>query len=110
MFSNPARRLFHSKVKNYQVTWFLAEWSALVGALRVVDGFKMEEAEHAGAAARRAKGAGAGAAEKGVQVLLGTYPDMVRVEKVAWNCNVDFGGWASAGLGCGLVRVEDVAC
>ncbi|TGZ85615.1 hypothetical protein EX30DRAFT_361428 [Ascodesmis nigricans] len=101
---NPGRRLFHSKVKNYQQTWFLAEWSESARALRIVDGFKMEEAEHAGVSARRQ-----GAAMKGYQVLLAVYPCEVRVEVVAWNRNLEYGGWACAGLGCGLVRVEDVA-
>lgn len=31
------------------------------------------------------------------------------VTALAWNPNQEFAGWACAGLGCGLVRVEDLS-
>lgn len=37
------------------------------------------------------------------------YEEGTAVTQLAWNLNLRFGGWAAAGLGCGLVRVEDVA-
>ena len=37
------------------------------------------------------------------------YEEGTAVTQLAWNPNLRFGGWAAAGLGCGLVRVEDVA-
>lgn len=37
------------------------------------------------------------------------YDEPRQVTALAWNPNYICSGWASAGLGCGLVRVEDLA-
>lgn len=101
-FANPTRRLFHSKVKNYQQAWFLVEWSEKAGIARMTDGWRIVETEHSSAAAARRK-------DVGLQVLMAVYPREVSVDKVAWNENARYAGWATAGTGCGLVRVEDVS-
>ena len=36
------------------------------------------------------------------------FPDEVAVTKVVWCMNAGFTGWYAAGMGCGLVRVEDL--
>lgn len=37
------------------------------------------------------------------------YEENTAITRVAWNPNVKYGGWAAAGTGSGLVRVEDIA-
>ena len=37
------------------------------------------------------------------------FEEQAGVTAVCWNPNVHVGGWAAAGLGSGLVRVEDLA-
>jgi hypothetical protein len=36
------------------------------------------------------------------------FPDEVAVTKVVWCMNTGLTGWYAAGMGCGLVRVEDL--
>ena len=101
IFSNPARRAFHSKVKNYQQTWFQLEFSDAAASgeplVRMTEGFRLEECE----GKSRVKGS--------QQLLTTIYPLQVGIGAVCWNQNLAFGGWAAAGASCGLVRVEDVA-
>jgi transcription factor C subunit 6 len=97
LISNPSRRVFHGKIKTFQQTWFMWEWSEQTGLLRMVEGFKLEECEG------KAKMKG----EK--QLLTSIYPKEVGVTATAWNGNEAFAGWASAAGAKGLVRVEDVA-
>ncbi|KAI9864428.1 MAG: hypothetical protein M1824_005131 [Vezdaea acicularis] len=43
-------------------------------------------------------------------VLLATiYEDRTAVRALAWNPDIKYGGWAAAGMGSGLVRVQDLA-
>lgn len=79
----------------------MLEWSEKAGLARMTDGWRLIETEHSSAAAARRK-------DIGLQVLMAVYPREVSVDKVAWNENERFGGWATAATGCGLVRVEDV--
>lgn len=37
------------------------------------------------------------------------YEEETAITQVAWNPNLTWGGWAAAGMGSGLVRVEDLA-
>jgi len=99
VFSNPARRVFHSKIKNYQQTWFQLEYAEGEGGgtLRMTEGFRLEECE----VKSKVKG--------GQQLLTTVYPLQICIGAVCWNQNLPFGGWAAAAASCGLVRVEDVA-
>ena len=45
IFSNPARRMFHAKIKNYQQTWFQLEFAQSTGMFRINEGFKLEMKE-----------------------------------------------------------------
>lgn len=42
-------------------------------------------------------------------IITTIFEEETNVTSVAWNPNQVCAGWASAGMGCGLVRVEDVA-
>ena len=102
MFSNPARRVFNGKIRNYTQTWFLVEYAepqreAEGGLMRITEGFALEECEE------KAK------TKDGQQLLTTVFPQQVSVDAVCWNGNLRYGGWATAALSCGLVRVEDVA-
>jgi transcription factor C subunit 6 len=96
-FSNPSRRVFHGKIKNYMQTWFQVEYSEATDTLRMTEGFKLEECE------------GKAKVDNGKQLLTTVFPEQIGVSAVCWNVNLAYGGWAAAGLSCGLVRVEDVA-
>lgn len=37
------------------------------------------------------------------------YEEETAITQLAWNPNLRFGGWAAAGVGCGLLRIEDIA-
>ncbi len=37
------------------------------------------------------------------------YEEASAVTALAWNPNLHVGGWAAAGMGSGLVRIEDLA-
>jgi transcription factor C subunit 6 len=97
-FSNPSRRVFHGKIKNYMQVWFQVEYSESTDTLRMTEGFKLEECEG------KAKTDG-----NGKQLLTTVYPEQIGISAACWNTNLAFGGWAAAGLSCGLVRMEDVA-
>lgn len=97
MFSNPLRRVFHGKIKNFQQTWFQLEYSNETNMLRMTEGFKLEECE------------GKAKVKGGQQLLTTVFPEQVGIGALGWNPNVRFGGWAAAAASCGLVRVEDVA-
>ncbi|KAI5798951.1 hypothetical protein EDC01DRAFT_787252 [Geopyxis carbonaria] len=98
VFSNPTRRVFHGKIKNYQQTWFLLEYAAHTRMFRMTEGFRLEECEH------KTKNN-----NKSSQIYSAVYPVEVGITGVCWNPNVRYGGWATAAASCGLVRVEDVA-
>jgi len=97
LFSNPARRVFHGKIKNYAQTWFRVEAQTEGGLMRITEGFALEECEE------KAK------INDGQQLLTTVFPPQICVDAVCWNPNLRYGGWATAALSCGLVRVEDVA-
>lgn len=42
-------------------------------------------------------------------VIITNYDDGTHITALSWNPNQRCAGWASAGMGCGLVRVEDLA-
>lgn len=110
--ANPMRNILSSKERHFQQTWFLHEWVPIKdgsdsdsnhpGVSRFIDGFK---AEHIGLV-RNMVGD-----EKVIDGFVTTtiYEEPCRVTALAWNPNHSSAGWACAGLGSGLVRVEDLA-
>jgi transcription factor C subunit 6 len=104
---NPMRRLLHSKEKNWQLTWFTHEWARGAEAgkpdvSRFLDGFRAESVSLSRAVM----------ADKlvinGVMAIT-IYDDENHITALSWNPNQRCAGWASAGMGSGLVRVEDLA-
>lgn len=136
---NPIKKILDSKPTTWQQSWFAHEWrrprvekSPLLaeaqapldgqdaagadrphgatssgqeekaGLSRIVEGFKIER-NHAMKDDRVGYNAHNGVAYTTV------YEEESAVTAVAWNPNLAFGGWAAAGMGDGLVRVENIA-
>ncbi|KZF22472.1 hypothetical protein L228DRAFT_282588 [Xylona heveae TC161] len=99
--TNPLRRLLNSKSVPQQQTWFFHEWSRQDGGIsRIVEGFKVESVvlqpskdEH-------------GSSNR---ISNAIFEERSSITDVSWNPNLSCGGWAAAGMGSGLVRVEDLA-
>lgn len=103
---NPLRRLLYTKERHWQQTWFTHEWAqgkkeGTSGVSRFHDGFRAENVSHL----RSMMG------EKLINglVTITIYDDGTHITALSWNPNQRCAGWASAGMGCGLVRVEDLA-
>jgi transcription factor C subunit 6 len=104
---NPLRKLFHTKEKASQQTWFSHEWvpgreKDGPGASKFYDGFRIENLS----LLRNLMG------DK--RLMDGTatvtiFEERTGVTALAWNPNRQCAGWASAGLGCGLIRMENLA-
>ncbi|KAF3909589.1 hypothetical protein AA313_de0205896 [Arthrobotrys entomopaga] len=90
---NLIRKYFYSKCQAMQQVWFQLEYSPLGEMYRMLDGFKPEMVVH----------------RNRVAVGLPFYPYQMNVTRVCWNNNRGFGTWAAAGMGCGIVRVEDIS-
>jgi transcription factor C subunit 6 len=112
--TNPLRKLLYAKEKHRQQTWFRHEWvpgkevtdgegeTERPGISKFYDGFKVEN-------------------PKLLRTMMGDrrlvngvltvtiFEEGTGVTAVAWNPNQVCAGWACAGLGCGLLRVEDLA-
>ncbi|EEH44262.2 uncharacterized protein PADG_00551 [Paracoccidioides brasiliensis Pb18] len=114
--TNPLRRVMNPKEKHWQQTWFTHEWvpdktvesgaeqkGALVGpgVSKFYDGFKAEIPK----LIRKLTG--------DRRIVNGNLPVSIfeegtAITGLAWNPNNECAGWACAGMGCGLLRVEDV--
>ncbi|KAK6347167.1 hypothetical protein TWF696_007244 [Orbilia brochopaga] len=90
---NLIRKYFYAKCQAMQQVWFQLEYAPSTEMYRMLDGFKPEMVVH----------------RNRVAVGLPFYSYHTNVTKVCWNGNREFGTWAAAGMGCGLVRVEDVS-
>ncbi|RJE18822.1 hypothetical protein PHISCL_08839 [Aspergillus sclerotialis] len=105
--TNPTRKLIHSKAKQMQQAWFTHEWvpgkeAGSSGVSRFLDGFRIEKAgllRNLAGETRLVNN----------RVVITIYEEGTHITSLAWNPNQHCAGWASAGMGCGLVRVEDVA-
>lgn len=115
--TNPLRRMQNLRAPIFSQKWFQHEFSGSTprarelggeagGVVRFSDGFKVE---NAGARdnkkeleAKRKKG------ETGYNSLT-VYEEKSGITALAWNPNLHCGGWAAAGMGSGLLRVEDIA-
>lgn len=109
--SNPLRKLTSSRERIWQQTWFVHEWvpgkpqtqaanvptietKVNAGVSRFYDGFKAEKPL---------------LSTNSTTLDLNIFEEGTAVTALAWNPNAEFAGWACAGLGCGLVRVEDLS-
>ncbi|KAJ6256700.1 hypothetical protein Dda_8566 [Drechslerella dactyloides] len=90
---NLIRKYFYSKCQAMQQVWFQLEYAPSTEMYRMLDGFKPEMVVH----------------RNRVGIGLPFFSYHTNVTKVCWNGNREFGTWAAAGMGCGLVRVEDVS-
>lgn len=105
--TNPLRRLLHSKEKQWQQTWFAHEWvqgpeAGSSGVSRFHDGFRAESIS------LLRNTMGDRKLVNGVMIVT-IFEEGTHITSVSWNPNQICAGWASAGMGCGLVRVEDLA-
>ena len=106
--ANPFRRQLSSKEKLWQQAWFSHEWARGrdagddPGVSRFQDGFRAEVAN------LQRNLVGEQKVMNGVP-LITIFDEGTHITALAWNPNPSCAGWASAGMGCGLIRVEDVA-
>ncbi|KAI9660898.1 MAG: hypothetical protein M1821_009225 [Bathelium mastoideum] len=114
---NPLRRVQGPKLPLFTQKWFQHEFSQATprarelggdagGVVRFSEGFKVESAgshHHKEEMERRRKDG-----ETGFNPLT-VYEEKSAVTALAWNPNLHCGGWAAAGMGSGLLRVEDIA-
>ncbi|PGH23367.1 hypothetical protein AJ80_02620 [Polytolypa hystricis UAMH7299] len=120
--TNPLRRLYDAKEKHWQQDWFRHEWvpgkedndvdmdiddddsdaGNKAGVSKFYDGFKAETPR----LFRNMVGD-----KRVVDGVLSTtiYEEGTATTALAWNPNKQCAGWACAGMGCGLLRVEDLA-
>ena len=100
--TNPLRKFWSFKSAVYQQIWFWHEWSnrneVEGGISRITEGFRVDK----------------GAEKKGMytknSVLLATlYEEEQAATCLAWCPSLECGGWAAAGMGSGLVRIEDLS-
>ncbi|EHA22026.1 hypothetical protein CBS63078_3371 [Aspergillus niger] len=104
--TNPLRRMMHAKEKQWQQTWFQHEWvrgsGTGTGTSRFHDGYR---AEHTSLLRNLV---GDPRLINGTAVIT-VFDEETHVTALSWNPNRVCAGWAAAGMGCGLVRVEDLA-
>lgn len=105
--TNPFRRVVYNKEQIWQQIWFTHEWvptskTDTVGTSRFHDGYRAENqklATHKLFETNPVNGMGTST----------IYEENTHVTALGWNPNRPCAAWASAVLGCGLVRVEDLA-
>ncbi|KAJ5989117.1 hypothetical protein N7481_004327 [Penicillium waksmanii] len=105
--TNPFRKLLHTKPEHWQQYWFTHEWVAEPdadgsGTSRFFDGYKAEENQLAKNLASRTRHI----ADCSITSI---YEEGTHVTALGWNPNRRCAAWACAALGCGLLRVEDLA-
>ncbi|KAF2487824.1 hypothetical protein BDY17DRAFT_320339 [Neohortaea acidophila] len=114
--SNPMRRMLEGKAGIWQQVWFSHEWKREArdddveedsadeeegGLSRMLEGFKAERA--------MLNSIDRNAANTQEGTLFATiYEEKSAVTALAWNPNLAVGGWAAAGMGNGLLRVQDL--
>ena len=124
--TNPMRRGINTKCTQYQQIWFRHEWvekkrdrsteesaaenstaNAIMndtreGLSRFTEGYKVESLlmTKAPRTARKVKDA---------LPFSTIFEEETGITQVVWNPNIEYGSWAAAGMGSGLVRVEDLA-
>ena len=126
LVTNPMRRGINAKCAQYQQIWFRHEWvekkrdgnkddgtvdspstTAIMndpreGLSRFTEGYKVESLLMTKAPRPSTK-------VKDAVPFSTIFEEETGVTQVVWNPNIEYGGWAAAGMGSGLVRVEDLA-
>lgn len=108
--TNPLSRTLHAKAKHWQQLWFSHTWAAKPtddsenhpGTVKFIDGFRAEVPSllrHA---------TGDGKTSSGTTNVT-IFEEKTAVTTLAWNSNRQCSGWAAAGMGSGLLRVEDLS-
>lgn len=105
--ANALRKLLHPKTQQMQQTWFTHEWvkgpeASGSGTSRFQDGFRAESvslSRNMIGDPRMVNGT----------LIVTIFDEGTHITSLAWNPNQSCAGWASAGMGCGLIRVEDLA-
>ncbi|GAM88081.1 hypothetical protein ANO11243_061120 [Dothideomycetidae sp. 11243] len=124
---NPMRRAVYAKGEMWVLRWFNHEWRRAKfnvggkGLVRIVEGFRAETMllvkpgrTSQATATTPAKKAGRGGKKRAAKsrpppgLLLTIHEAQSAATAVAWNPNLRLGGWIAAGLGSGLLRIEDV--
>ncbi|KAL5338703.1 hypothetical protein BJX70DRAFT_191584 [Aspergillus crustosus] len=105
--TNPLRRLLHSKEKQWQQAWFSHTWARGAdsdgpGSSRFYDGYRAESIS------LLRNMTGDRKLINGTMVVT-IFEEETHITALSWNPNQSCAGWAAAGLGCGLIRVEDLA-
>lgn len=126
--TNPMRKVSRLKDSQYQQIWFRHEWVPTPklpqtlqsitageeetssdgpnmqrhGVSRITEGYKVESLK----IIKTGRGK-IGMKDDNIHATI--YDEETGVTQVAWNPNLHCGGWAAAGMGSGLVRVEDLA-
>lgn len=113
MGTNTLRKLIHSKEKQWKQVWFSHEWvlstreedkADRVGVCKFYDGFKAENIK----LSRGVSGSASGSAAT-IPTSAAIFEEETGVTALAWNQNAECAGWVCAGLGSGLIRIEDLA-
>ncbi|KGO77888.1 hypothetical protein PITC_060690 [Penicillium italicum] len=105
--TNPFRRIVYNKEQIWQQIWFTHEWvptskMGTVGTSRFHDGFRAENQKLATYKLFETNPVNG----MGTSTI---FEENTHVTALGWNPNRACAAWASAALGCGLVRVEDLA-
>ncbi len=106
---NPMRRLFLHKGPTTQLKWFLHEWSGRNekggknGICRITEGFKLDSPP----LLKNTQSSKARLLDGTLSATI--YEEKTAVTHVTWCPSVRCGGWAAAGMGSGLIRIEDLA-
>lgn len=114
MCTNPLRRVIGGEGEDvYQQLWFQHEWVRGSQA-QSSDGIASGEARSGSGISRFLEGFVAeipvlrGLPSEGF-VTETIFEEETGVTCLEWNPNIECAGWAAAGFGCGLIRVEDLA-
>ena len=132
MVTNPMRKIWNPKASQWQLAWFKHEWVHKAkpsstaqgvnvelhdggegdaddtwplprpGMSRITEGYKVDSLQ----LLKSARGEGKRPEGAPFSTI---YEEESGVTQVCWNPNLHCGGWAAAGMGSGLVRVEDLA-
>ena len=126
---NPVEKVLEMKGRSWVLRWFGHEWRRGSGGdgggsggmevdsgggghdpvsvggdgvSRITEGFKIEHNYLSKEDRRKRK-------QRDTVPVMTVHEGKSAVSALAWNTNVEVGGWAAAGMGDGLLRIEDIA-